>query len=323
MWQPSFDASNKRTRWLFCISGGVYLNLFIFLFQPYSKEIFAYNAPVYYQFVFGGIVTAIYTLTCIAVPHFFPRYFIAPSFTVTRFLLWYFMSGLLCHIPGFFYDNWLAGHENTWAWFVTYELQYAIPTLFFISVPFLIVLNFIFKEKIETASNTIEQRNEEKRGDVPQPIHEEKMVTPDPHPSDLSDLITKKEAPQYKSLPDDAVLQLKNTSGTSAFETRKEDLVYITSANNYVEIFYINDKQALTRTLLRQTLTEIENQLVTESSVFCRCHKAFIINKDKIISIKGNAKSYQLILKDVDKPIPVSRQKNEKLISQYIHLLDA
>jgi DNA-binding LytR/AlgR family response regulator len=323
MWQPSFDASNKRTRWLFCISGGVYLNLFIFLFQPYSKEVFAYNAPVYYQFVFGGIVTAIYTFTCIAIPHFFPRYFIAPYFTVLRFLLWYSVSGLLCHVPSFFYDNWLTHHENTWAWFVTYELQYAIPTFFFISMPFLIVLNFIFKEKQAVDQNTIEQRHEEQQSDVPPAIHEETTVTRDPKPSDLSDLSAEQATPQYKSLPDDAVLQLKNASGTTAVEIRREQLVYITSANNYVEIFYINDKQTLTRTLLRQTLTELEKQLVTTNGGFCRCHKAFIINKEKIISIKGNAKSYQLILKDVDKPIPVSRQKNVNLIEQYIHLLDA
>ena len=319
MWQPRFDASNKRTRWLFCISGGVYLNLFIFIFQPYSKEVFAYNAPVYYQFVFGGIVTVVFTLTCITIPHFFPRYFVAPQFTVPRFLTWYFMSGILCHIPGFFYDNWLAGRENTWAWFLEYEVKYAIPTLFFISVPFLTVLNFIFKENQDKITTTIEQSK-----DVPQNVHEEETVKFD---AKTSDLVIEKEAPQYKSetegISNDVVFKLKNASGSSVFEIHQAQLVYITSANNYVEIFYINDKQTLTKSLLRQTLTEIENQLITENGVFCRCHKAFIINKEKIIAVKGNAKSYQLMLQDVENPIPVSRKKNENLISQYIHLLDA
>ena len=45
------------------------------------------------------------------------------------------------------------------------------------------------------------------------------------------------------------------------------------------EKLYINDKQVLSKTQLRQTLTEIENQLVTEEGVFCRCHKAIVVNK--------------------------------------------
>lgn len=319
MWQPSFDASNKRTRWLFCISAGVYLNLFILFFQPYSKEIFAYDSPVYYQFVFGGIVTIVFSFTSIAIPHFFPRHFIAPHFTVSRFLIWYLSSGLLCHIPGFFYDNWLTHRENTWAWFVTYEILYAIPTLIFISVPFLIVLNFIFKKKPDAPSAITEQPASALPETTTQNNKEETpLIAQNP-----SDLVLEKEAPQYKSLSDDGVLQLTNASGTSVFEVNQAQLVYIASANNYVEIFYFNDKQTLTRTLLRQTLTEMETQLVTENGAFCRCHKAFIVNKGKITSIKGNAKSYQLILEGCDKPIPVSRKKNDKMIAQYIHLLDA
>ena len=319
MWQPRFDASNKRTRWLFCISGGVYLNLFIFIFEPYSKQVFAYNAPIYYQFVFGGIVTVVFTLTSIVIPHFYPRYFVAPYFTVPRFLTWYFMSGLLCHIPGFFYDNWLTGHVNTWAWFVKYEFLYAIPTLFFISVPFLVVLNFIFMENQNNPTTAIEEIK-----DVIPNAYEVEAVKVD---TKTSNLTIEKEAPQYKNetegISSDVVFQLRNASGSSVFEIRQAQLVYITSANNYVEIFYINDKKALTKTLLRQTLTEIENQLVTENGAFYRCHKAFIINKEKIIAVKGNAKSYQLILQGVENPIPVSRMKNENLISQYVHLLDA
>ena len=315
MWQPNFDASNKRTRWLFCISGGVYLNLFILFFEPYSKEIFAYDSPVYYQFVFGGIVTVVFSLTGIALPHFFPRFFIAPYFTAARFFVWYFLSGLLCHIPSFFYDNWLAHKANSWSWFAVYEFQYAIPTLIFISIPFFLTLYFIFTKNEDVVANTVEQNdNTPTRADAAeQPVIESK----------IEDLTIEKEAPQYKSVLADGSLQLKNASGKTVFETSEAQLVYITAANNYVEIFYLNEGQTLTRMLLRQTLIEIENQLVTGNNAFCRCHKAYIINKEKIISVTGNAKGYQLILRGCEKPIPVSRKKNDNLISQYLHLLDA
>ncbi len=83
MWQPNFDASNLRTRWLFCISGGVYLNLFILFFQPYSKEVFAYDSPVYYQFVFGGIATAVFSF--MSLPFYPKNGSIHPILTVSLF----------------------------------------------------------------------------------------------------------------------------------------------------------------------------------------------------------------------------------------------
>ena len=136
MWQPSFDLSNRRIRWLFCIFGGVYLNVFTALFEPYKGDIFGYDTPLYYQFVFGGIVTIVSAFTYITIPYFFPRYFLQPYFTTARFLLWFAFSGFLCHIPSFFYDNWLNHIPNTWHWFLIYEIQYAFPTLLFISIPF-------------------------------------------------------------------------------------------------------------------------------------------------------------------------------------------
>lgn len=314
MWQPSFDPNNRRLRWLFCILGGVYLNLFILFFTPYDGVIFAYTVPFYYQFVFGGIITLVFSFTGIGLPALFPRFFMAPHFTVKRFLVWFTVSGLLCHIPSFFYDNWLLNIENTWDWFFTYEIKYAIPTLIFISIPFLIALAFIFsKKELEGLPiNKADIKDTSKAHLVETPIVSVNSV------DGLAEIIP----PQYDAIKSNNSIKLIDFSGKNIFETTREQLIYITSANNYVEIFYTDNNDVPARTLLRQTLTEIDNQLVTTDNSFCRCHKTYIINKEKIISITGNAKGYQLILSGCTKPIPVSRTKNDKLIATYIHLLD-
>lgn len=313
MWQPSFDPSNRRIRWLFCISSGIYLNIFIALFQPYQGEIFAYDKPFYYQFVFGLAVSVIFALTHIGVPYFFPRYFLQPYFTTARFLIWFFFTGFLCHIPAFFYDNCINNMPNTWDWFLQYEIQYAIPTLLFISVPFLIITAFLFYK-----GNPLESSVQQEESDhfIDRKTHESRDLLVN------NDALTEEIPPQYKVEKTTDSIKLTDISGRNVFETNQNQLVYITSANNYIEVFYISDNDVLTRLLLRQTLKHIENQLVSKNSVFYRCHNEYIINKEKIIALRGNAKGYQLILRGGNKPIPVSRNKNEELIPPFIHLLD-
>ena len=315
MWQPSFDLSNRRMRWLFCIFGGVYLNLFIVLFQPYQGDIFVYDSPLYYQFVFGGIVTAVFTLTHITLPYFFPRYFIQPYFTAARFLIWFVFSGFLCHVPTFFYDNWLNHIPNTWYWFLIYEIQYALPTLLFISIPFLTITAFLFYKGKSNESAAQQEENTS--------IAHEKDAENTDLDTENSASETEQTPPQYQEAKADDFIKLTDFSGKNTFEISPNQLVYITSETNYIEIFHTSEKGVLTRTLLRQTLKYVENQLVSEGSSFCRCHNEYIVNKEKIVSLRGNAKKYELILRGGNKPIPVSRNKNDKLIAQFIHLLEA
>ena len=129
--------------------------------------------------------------------------------------------------------------------------------------------------------------------------------------------------PQYQEVKTDDFIKLTDFSGKNTFEIKTNQLVYITSETNYIEVFHISDNDVLTRTLLRQTLKYVENQLVSEGSFFCRCHNEYIVNKEKIVSLRGNAKKYELILRGGNKPIPVSRNKNDKLITQFVHLLEA
>ena len=116
------------------------------------------------------------------------------------------------------------------------------------------------------------------------------------------------------------ILRFITQNKHSNIEILIEQLYYITSANNYVEIFYEKDNGHLNRLLLRSTLKNIEEQNQSLPMLF-RCHKAFIVNSQKIKNIKGNTKGYSLILENVNEHIPVSRQKNEELEKRFPHLL--
>jgi len=86
-----------------------------------------------------------------------------------------------------------------------------------------------------------------------------------------------------------------------------EDLIYIESSGNYVN-FYSTENEKTTRKTLRNSLNDIEKQLV--DFPFCiRTHRAFMVNMNFILSKKGNAQGYRLKLKGTVDEIPVSRKK--------------
>jgi hypothetical protein len=84
------------------------------------------------------------------------------------------------------------------------------------------------------------------------------------------------------------------------------DVVFINSADNYVEIHYMEAEQ-LKMKLLRNTLKYIEFQ-VKLFPVFIRCHRTCIVNIDYIEKITGNCNNNLLTIRGYPSQLPVSRQ---------------
>ncbi|MEO1383127.1 MAG: LytTR family DNA-binding domain-containing protein, partial [Bacteroidota bacterium] len=83
------------------------------------------------------------------------------------------------------------------------------------------------------------------------------------------------------------------------------NFLFATSDNNYSTVFYW-EEGTLTRKLLRLSLKNLENQLA-EVPAIVRCHRSYIVNKEKIQGFKGNARSLTLKLEGYEERIPVSR----------------
>ncbi len=78
-----------------------------------------------------------------------------------------------------------------------------------------------------------------------------------------------------------------------------------------INIFYLKEGQ-VEQALLRSTLKRTEEQLFEYPSVV-RCHRAFLVNADKIRHVNGNSQGLQLILKNIKTEIPVSRNFSKAL----------
>ncbi len=99
---------------------------------------------------------------------------------------------------------------------------------------------------------------------------------------------------------------------------KKENLLYIESADNYVNICYSN-KDKVSTFLLRNTLKNMEDAL-TGTNIL-RCHRSFIVNFDHVAMIRRGKDG---VFVEFDIPgvniIPVSKSYSEKVTAMFINI---
>jgi LytTr DNA-binding domain len=106
-------------------------------------------------------------------------------------------------------------------------------------------------------------------------------------------------------------MKLMAENGKDSFEINKNDLLYITSSDNYSTIHFVKDA-IYQKELIRSSLTKLESQIDDVNVV--RTHRSFIANLQMVERVSGNAQGYLLHLKTVEIKIPVARK--------YVHILD-
>ena len=101
------------------------------------------------------------------------------------------------------------------------------------------------------------------------------------------------------------IVQLMSENGRERLSLSPNQLRYVESVDNYVQVHWLDDGTAQ-KTVLRSTLKGIESALGQHPQFF-RCHRAFVVNLLTVVHADGNARGYQLTLDGVKETIPVSR----------------
>lgn len=99
------------------------------------------------------------------------------------------------------------------------------------------------------------------------------------------------------------------------FKAKENQVGYLKSEGNYVEVFYYDINQQLKKVLIRNKLKKLEEQL-SGTSIFFSCHRSYLINLDHVSEIKGNARNMEVFLSDFNVWIPISRNKTNQLQSR-------
>ncbi len=87
-----------------------------------------------------------------------------------------------------------------------------------------------------------------------------------------------------------------------------EEVIFVESKKNYISLTSSDCEMAT----IRMTLKEMEQQLAAYPQ-FVRCHRAFMVNLNKLVKVEGNAQGLKLHLKGSPILVPVSRSYIPKI----------
>ncbi len=112
------------------------------------------------------------------------------------------------------------------------------------------------------------------------------------------------------------VISFHDEKGEFRFSIKKDNLLYIESADNYVIIWYMK-KEDVSKYLLRNTLKNMEKEFSDSNIV--RCHRSFMVNFDqvKVIRKEKGGVYLQMDIKNVP-DIPISRTYSDKASAWFI-----
>ncbi|MDR1980837.1 MAG: LytTR family transcriptional regulator DNA-binding domain-containing protein [Tannerellaceae bacterium] len=97
---------------------------------------------------------------------------------------------------------------------------------------------------------------------------------------------------------------------------KKENLLYIESADNYVLIWYLN-KSHLTKFILRNSLKAIEENL--DGTHVRRCHRSFMVNFEQVKVIRRQKEGLFMEFDMGSVPdIPISKTYTEKVMHWFV-----
>ena len=101
---------------------------------------------------------------------------------------------------------------------------------------------------------------------------------------------------------------------------KKSNLLFIKGADNYIEIYFINEQGTIHKELVRNTLSNIESDF--ENDFLTRVHRSYLCNLFKVNKLKGNSRGYELQFAETGETIPVSRAKSDEVTKKLDQLFE-
>lgn len=111
-------------------------------------------------------------------------------------------------------------------------------------------------------------------------------------------------------------ITLFDNNGSLKMSVSPESLYYIESDDNYIKIWYTDNKGTLQPYILRCRLKTVEASF--KGSGLIRCNRKYIVNMNKVVTLRKENDGYILILDNVDiPPIPVTKTYNDAVLNHF------
>lgn len=278
--------SNNRPKWIhkpyplvshfrdqlrISLSFGLFIFLFLRFFQPFGLGDMGGQKSLYIL-GFGFITTFIMLANYIIAPRIVPRFFDADKWTVGKDILYGLWVIVSIALSNYVYHGKIGGQIHDPSAILSFIIITASVGAFPLTI--MVFINELYLNDRHTKNAAkINEQIESRELTQQVEVQQKEMVIGDPE-SDYMELGT-------------------------------DNLIFIQASDNYCHVHYL-EKGKMSARLIRTTLKNIETQLSGFPHIQ-RCHRSYMVNKQKISKITGNARAYTIHFTECDEQIPVSR----------------
>jgi K+ transporter len=275
--KPYPKSTHHKRKLLYALSLGLFVFLFLLLFQPFGINMWHPSYKVYRLMGYGLITSLTLIINSMLIESVFKSWFKEEIWTVWKEILWTLWTVLLIGTLNLLYSNWQQMFNLNWANFLTFQWITLLIGMFPVVTATLINYSRLQNKNLAEAQT-------------------------------ISKVI---DSDHNKQSVQDNQLVLVAENGRDQITIKESDLYMMVSADNYVEVYYCLNGH-MHKELLRNTIKNLEKSLKMESSLF-RCHRSYLVNLKKVVHVSGNSQGYKLHFDKVEFFVPVSRSLNETI----------
>ena len=264
---------SKTFRYWFIVGVVLFGILFLWIFEPYGLyNLTTLHAKILAVGLYVGSGLVILIVQFLLLQNVFIR-----KYTLGITILWIMLSFMAIGTSSTLVNSFLFDHGRfRFAAFIYFQGVILSINIIPVSIFVLIHYNVTLQKRLKTASQ-------------------------------LNNALIKRE----QNPEDNLQIVLNSENKNEGFMISIASLLYITSFDNYIDVYYFKNK-LVEHKLIRYSLASVEEDNRNIDEIF-RCHKSYLVNKLNIESVSGNAAGYKIKLHDCDMLIPVSRKWNKTL----------
>jgi LytTr DNA-binding domain len=269
----------SENHWVVLISISLFIGVFMFIFQPFGLNYLKHEYKTFIILGYGLVTFCILFINLFLIENLFKNVFIEENWTVLRQIIWLTWIIFTIGIGNFIYSNYLFSFSwSGWKTFLLFQFFTLIIGLIPVSILTIWKQNKLLAKNLKSAIEVNEKL---------------------------------KSLPETKNLNANEVIELVAENRKDKITLKLSDLLYVESVGNYVEVCHMVDED-IKKSILRSSLKRLEQVIIEFPDLF-KCHRAFIINVNKVIHANGNSQGYRLKMQNIDFEIPVSRNYTKSL----------
>ncbi|MBI9053716.1 MAG: LytTR family transcriptional regulator [Bacteroidales bacterium] len=266
--QPFPKAESK---WKTIISISVFVTLFLIVFQPFGINLFKSDHKLLILSGYGLVTFFTLIFDLILIENIFSRSFNDQNWKIWKeftWLIWVIFSiGIGNALFSFYIFDNFHFSLKT---FISFEIITLIVGVIPITILIITKQKFLLKKHL-TSSNNLNKNI----------------------------LIDKIKSDQKQ------IIRFYADNEKDFIEFDINNFAFIESSGNYVEIHFFEENTLIKKTF-RSTLKRALS-FFDDNQKIIQCHRAYIVNINRIISSKGNSQGLKLSLENCEQEIPVSR----------------